>query len=123
MNCLPCPASYALPCARRCRASPVRHGSAASRAVLLSPARGDKLVDAQGNSGQLAYRLRADQVDVKDVYYDKVGHATLAGSIGAPLRWMAPTREDVAAFVLRGDQAGAARQGLEADTGAVAPSR
>ena len=37
------------------------------------------------------------------VYYDKVSHAPLVGSIAAPLRWLAPTSDDVAAFVLRDD--------------------
>ncbi|USX17425.1 alpha/beta hydrolase [Oxalobacteraceae bacterium OTU3CAMAD1] len=80
---------------------PVRHVSAASPPALLIAARSDKLVDPQQNTGHLAERLRANQVDVTELYYDKVSHTTLVGSIGAPLRWLAPTLDDVAAFVLR----------------------
>ncbi|SEO58504.1 Acetyl esterase/lipase [Duganella sp. CF517] len=85
---------------------PVRHVSATSPPALLIAARSDKLVDPQQNTGHLAALLRANQVDVKEMYYDKVSHTTLVGSIAAPLRWLAPTLDDVAAFVLRhGDDA------------------
>ncbi|USX25418.1 alpha/beta hydrolase [Oxalobacteraceae bacterium OTU3CINTB1] len=80
---------------------PVRHVSAASPPALLIAARSDKLVDPQRNTGHLAERLRANHVDVKELYYDKVSHTTLVGSIAAPLRWLAPTLDDVAAFILR----------------------
>ena len=81
------------------QSQPVRHVSAGSPPALLIAARSDKLVDAQRNTGQLAYRLRAERVEVKEIYYDKVSHATLVGSLGAPLRWMAPTLNDVTAFI------------------------
>lgn len=83
---------------------PVRHVSAASPPALLIAANSDNLVEPKRNTGGLAARLRAEHVDVKELYYGKVSHTTLVGSIAAPLRWLAPTLDDVAAFVLRPDQ-------------------
>jgi acetyl esterase/lipase len=80
---------------------PVRHVSAVSPPALLIAARSDKLVDPQRNTGGLAAKLRASHIEVREIYYDKVSHTTLIGSIAAPLRWLAPTLDDVAAFVLR----------------------
>lgn len=82
---------------------PVRHVSAGSPPALLIAAHNDKLVDPLHNTGHLAQLLRASKVDVQAVYYNKVSHTTLVGSIAAPLRWLAPTLDDVAAFVLRND--------------------
>ena len=79
---------------------PVRHASAASPPALLIAARTDKLVDPQRNTAHLAKALRDHQVPVQELYYDKVSHTTLMGSIAAPLRWLAPTLDDVANYVL-----------------------
>jgi acetyl esterase/lipase len=68
--------------------------------ALLIAARKDKLVAPERNTGQLAVLLRAQQVPVRELYYDRVTHTTLVASIAAPLRWQAPTLDDVAAFVL-----------------------
>ena len=58
------------------------------------------LVNPNRNTGHLASALRANHVAVKEIYYDKVSHTTLVGSIAAPLRWLAPTLDDVANYVL-----------------------
>ena len=89
---------------------PVRHVSAASPPALLIAARSDNLVDPQRNTGGLAAKLRASHVDVTEIYYDKVSHTTLVGSIAAPLRWLAPTLDDVAAFVLGADLSAGSQQ-------------
>ena len=94
---------------------PVRHVSAASPPALLIAANSDNLVEPKRNTGGLAARLRAEKVDVKELYYDKVSHTTLVGSIAAPLRWLAPTLDDVAAFVLRDVQG--------EDQGSMQPSK
>jgi len=64
----------------------------------LIAARKDKLVSPTRNTGALAAALRAQKVPVQEIYYDKVSHTTLVASIAAPLRWLAPTLDDVAAF-------------------------
>lgn len=78
---------------------PIRHVSAAAPATLLIAARSDKLVNPSRNTAELAAALRARQVPVREVYYDRVSHTTLVASIAAPLRWLAPTLDEVAAFV------------------------
>ncbi|MYM26201.1 alpha/beta hydrolase fold domain-containing protein [Duganella sp. FT135W] len=80
---------------------PVHHVSAAAPPALLIAARQDKLVDPVRNTGQLAILLRAQQVPVQERYYDAVRHTTLVASIAAPLRWLAPTLDDVADYVLK----------------------
>jgi len=92
---------------------PVRHVSAGSPPALLIAAHNDKLVDPLLNTGHLAQLLRASQVDVQEVYYNKVSHTTLVASIAAPLRWLAPTLDDVAAFVQRPDNATGSQQPSE----------
>jgi acetyl esterase/lipase len=77
---------------------PVRHVTAAAPPALLIAARQDKLVSPTRNTGALAAALRAQKVPVQEIYYDKVSHTTLVASIAAPLRWLAPTLDDVAAF-------------------------
>ncbi|MBV7539024.1 alpha/beta hydrolase [Duganella sp. sic0402] len=79
---------------------PVHHVSRATPPALLIAARRDKLVAPERNTGQLAALLRAQQVPVRELYYDRVSHTTLVASVAAPLRWLAPTLDDVAAFVL-----------------------
>jgi acetyl esterase/lipase len=80
---------------------PIQHVTAASPPALLIAARKDKLVNPERNTAHLAAALRAQQVPVQEMYYDKVSHITLVASIAAPLRWLAPTLDDVAAFVLK----------------------
>ncbi|MPQ58359.1 alpha/beta hydrolase [Duganella sp. FT27W] len=81
---------------------PVRHVSRQSPPALLIAARSDSLVNPQRNTGHLAQALRAQQVPVRELYYDRVSHTTLIASVAAPLRWLAPTLEDVAGYVLAG---------------------
>ena len=78
---------------------PIHHVKAGAPPALLIAARSDKLVDPQRNTGHLAAALRAQQVAVDEVYYDRVSHVTLVASIAAPMRWLAPTLDQVAAFV------------------------
>lgn len=68
------------------------------RAFLGAP-KEDKLVDPQRNTVGLADRLRAAGAPVSVKLYDRVNHATLAGAMARPLRWLAPVLEDVAGFV------------------------
>jgi len=81
---------------------PIHRVTAAAPPALLIAARSDKLVNPQRNTGHLAAALRARGVPVQERYYDKVSHTTLVASIAAPVRWLAPTLDDVASFVLAG---------------------
>lgn len=73
-------------------------GAGAPRS-FIGAARKDDLVDPQRNSVALAQRLQGLGVPVTLRLYDRVNHATLAGALGAPLRWLAPVLNDVARFV------------------------
>lgn len=78
---------------------PINHLDGKKLPALLIAANQDKIVDPRRNTGQLAARLRGHGVAVTEVYYDGVSHATLVGSIAAPLRGLAPTLDAVDQFV------------------------
>ncbi|QHI98933.1 alpha/beta hydrolase fold domain-containing protein [Xylophilus rhododendri] len=78
---------------------PLAHASRASPPVLLLVARDDKTVDPERNTARLAEALRADGVEVVSRSYPRVSHATLVGSLGTPLRWLAPVRRDILRFL------------------------
>lgn len=80
---------------------PIQHVRAGAPPALLIAAAKDKLVEPARNTGQLAALLRAQQVPVQEIYYDSVRHTTLVATIAAPLRWLAPTLDEVADFVLK----------------------
>ena len=56
-------------------------------------------MDPQRNTVGLADKLKAAGVPVTLKLYERVNHVTLAGAFAAPLRWLAPVRDDVAAFI------------------------
>ena len=78
---------------------PLDYASAAAPRSFLGAAKADKLVDPQRNTQSLANRLQAAGVPVTVKLYNRVGHVTLIASFGAPLRWLAPVLDDVAAFI------------------------
>ena len=78
---------------------PIVHVSKDSPRTLLIAANKDDLVNPVRNTGGLANKLRANNVFVKEIYYDRVNHVTLVGSLAAPLRAMAPTLDDIDAFI------------------------
>lgn len=85
---------------------PIRHVSLASPPVLLMAASSDKVVNPDRNTRGLAARLRETGVSVREVYFDRVNHASLIASIAWPLRWMAPTLDEITRFVCTdGDKA------------------
>ncbi|MYN30087.1 alpha/beta hydrolase [Duganella levis] len=79
---------------------PIHHVTASSPPALLIAARSDSLVNPARNTGHLATALRAQHVPVQELYYDHVSHTTLVATLAAPMRWLAPTLDDVATFVL-----------------------
>lgn len=88
---------------------PLVHANAKAPRTLLMAAKNDKLVDPVRNTQALAAKLRNDGVDVTLRIYERVSHVTLIGSLGTPLRFLAPTREDIVAFL--GLRAAAAKPG------------
>ena len=49
----------------------------------------------------MAARLKALEVAGAVQLYDRVNHVTLIAAMAAPLRWLAPVRDEVADFVLQ----------------------
>ena len=78
---------------------PINHVAKDSPPTLLIAANTDNLVNPVRNTGGLAKKLRANGVFVKEIYYDRVNHVTLVGSLAAPLRLLAPTLDDIDAFI------------------------
>ncbi|WPB58906.1 alpha/beta hydrolase [Xylophilus sp. GOD-11R] len=78
---------------------PIAHVTPQSPPALLLAADRDDTVDPDRNSAGLAERLRAAGVEVSFKRYPRVNHVTLVGSLGTPLRWMAPVRRDVLRFL------------------------
>ncbi|WP_420106752.1 alpha/beta hydrolase [Herbaspirillum huttiense] len=78
---------------------PVRHVEAGAPPALLIASHKDKLVGAERNTGGLAKLLRAQQVPVVERYFDNTSHASLVGSLSRPLRFIAPTLEEVSQFI------------------------
>lgn len=78
---------------------PIVHVSEAAPPALLIAAEGDELVDPQRNTGQMSAMLRQHGVPVSEHYFDGVGHATLVASLAGPLRRLAPTLDEIEAFV------------------------
>jgi acetyl esterase/lipase len=67
-------------------------------ALLIAP-KNDDLVNPTRNTGMLANALREAGVPVNEIYFDKVNHVTLAGSLSRPLRYFAPTLDEITRFV------------------------
>ena len=78
---------------------PLQHAGAGAPRSFLGAAIKDSLVDPQRNTVGLADKLKAAGVPVTLKLYERVNHVTLAGAFAAPLRWLAPVRNDVAAFI------------------------
>jgi acetyl esterase/lipase len=83
----------------RADTQPVVHVAAGAPPALLVAARHDDTVDPARNTGHLAAALRQAGVPVREVYYDRVNHATLVASLSATLKGLAPTLDAVDAFV------------------------
>jgi len=78
---------------------PLVHASALAPRTLLLVSEEDRLVDPQRNTRALAQTLHALHVDVTLRQYPRIGHVMLVGSLGTPLRWLAPVRADVLSFL------------------------
>ncbi|WP_075257716.1 alpha/beta hydrolase [Herbaspirillum camelliae] len=78
---------------------PVRHVQASAPPALLIASHQDKLVSATRNTGGLAALLRQHGVPVVETYFDNTSHASLVGSLARPLRFIAPTLDEVSRFI------------------------
>ncbi len=78
---------------------PLEHASAGAPRSFLGAASSDKLVNPQRNTVGLASKLQAANVPVTLKLYERVNHVTLLGAFAGPLRWLAPVRDDVLAFI------------------------
>lgn len=78
---------------------PIEHvGGSAPRTLLLA-AINDNLVNPQRSTVGLGERLKAAGVPTQVMLYPRVNHVTLLGAMAQPLRWLAPVRADVLAFL------------------------
>ena len=67
--------------------------------TFLGAAVKDRVIDPQRNTVGLYNKLQAAGVPVTLKMYDGVSHATLVASLARPLRFLAPTLDDVTAFI------------------------
>ena len=78
---------------------PIEFASGGAPRTFLGAALKDSLIDPQRNTVALATRLSAAGVPVALKMYDGVSHITLVASLARPLRFLAPTLDDVMAFI------------------------
>lgn len=93
---------------------PVDHVRQASPPAFLGVDTGDKLVDPQRNSAQLAKKLRAAGTPVTYREYRHLSHTLLIGVFAAPLRWLSTESDDVSDFVL--DRSGCRPSAVQVST-------
>lgn len=79
---------------------PVVHAGADAPRTLLLAARNDRVVDPQRNSGVLARTLEQAGAPVRLRLLEGVNHVTIVAALAAPLRGLAPVRDEVTQFVL-----------------------
>ncbi len=78
---------------------PIRYAFAGSPPALLIAASEDELVNPQRNTGDMATKLRAAGVPVKELYFPKPSHTTLIASLVWPFQHLAPVLNEVDSFV------------------------
>ena len=78
---------------------PIVHATPNAPRTLLLAAISDTLVNPQRSTVGLGEKLRAAGVPVEVHLYPRVNHVTLLASMAQPLRWLAPVRAEVLAFL------------------------
>ena len=81
------------------RTQPINHVSGAAPPMLLLTGEDDETVLPR-NSKRLADAIREAGGDVAMKTYSRVGHLSIIGAIGRPLRMLAPVLDDVSKFFL-----------------------
>lgn len=79
---------------------PITFVSPDAPAMFLATASWDSTVGPH-NAANLAAAAHRNGVAVTTVKYPRVGHILLVAALAAPLRWMAPVRDDAVAFIGR----------------------
>jgi acetyl esterase/lipase len=77
---------------------PINFADGNAAPLFLASGIGDTTVKV-GNSQRLAARIRERGGEVEERYYDRVSHVELIAAMAAPLHFLAPTRDDVLAFL------------------------
>ncbi len=78
---------------------PIEFANKSAPRIFLGAALKDSLIDPQRNTVALAAKLQAAGAPVTLKMYDGVSHITLVASLARPLRFLAPTLDDVVAFI------------------------
>ena len=78
---------------------PIEFARSPAPRTFLGAALKDSLIDPQRNTVALATKLTAAGVPLTLKLYDGVSHITLVASLARPLRFMAPTLDDIVAFI------------------------
>ena len=78
---------------------PIEFADARSPRSFLGAAVKDSLINPERNTVGLATKLQAAGVPVTLKMYEGVSHITLVASMARPLRFLAPTLQDVLAFI------------------------
>ena len=78
---------------------PIEFAVASAPRTFLGAAVKDSLINPQRNTIGLADRLKSAGVPITLRMYEGVSHITLLASLAWPLRFLAPTLEDVVAFI------------------------
>ncbi len=81
---------------------PVNHVSREAPPALLIAAASDTVVSTQRSTVGLGDRLERAGVPVTVRVLDKLNHATVLAALAQPLKWLAPVREEVLAFLQQG---------------------
>ncbi|KWA33487.1 carboxylesterase [Burkholderia multivorans] len=107
----------------RAASQPIRYIEGAEPPMWLAVAENDMVVEP-GNTYRFARALQNAGDAVAVMRYANLGHATIVGVLGAPLRGRAPVLDDLSAFVRRVAQAShaGAASGLVSASGAAARS-
>ncbi len=83
----------------KAESQPIDHVGKDAPPALLIAGRKDETVNPERNTVNLAQKLRAAGVPVREAIHDGVGHAGLAASLSSTLRRIAPTLDAVEDFV------------------------
>ncbi len=78
---------------------PIEFANKSAPRTFLGAALKDSLIDPQRNTVALAAKLQTAGAPVVLKMYDGVSHITLVASLARPLRFLAPTLDDVVAFI------------------------
>lgn len=89
---------------------PVVHASAAAPPSWLFTAASDAFVHPELNTGSMAFRLQQEGAQVVRRSLPRTSHVTLVAALAAPLSWLSPVLDEVAAAVTQGPASGAGPQ-------------